>query len=38
MNGSQLAFNDNWRTGGQEAEIIGTTIAPTSNTPQLPRV
>ena len=27
-NGAQLAFNDNWRTGGQEAEIIGTGIPP----------
>lgn len=26
--GVQLAFNDNWRTGGQEAEIIATTVPP----------
>jgi hypothetical protein len=30
-NGTQLAFNDNWRTGGQETEIIATTVAPTNN-------
>jgi hypothetical protein len=30
-NGAQLAFNDNWRTGGQETEIISTTVAPTNN-------
>ena len=30
-NGVQLAFNDNWRTGGQEAEIIATTIPPTND-------
>jgi uncharacterized protein YkwD len=30
-NGAQLAFNDNWRTGGQETEIIATTVAPTNN-------
>jgi hypothetical protein len=29
-NGTQLAFNDNWRTGGQEAEIIATSIAPSN--------
>ena len=27
-NGAVLASNDNWRTGGQEAEIIATTIPP----------
>lgn len=27
-NGVQLAFNDNWRTGGQEAEIIQSTVPP----------
>ncbi|MEO5720888.1 MAG: plastocyanin/azurin family copper-binding protein [Chthoniobacterales bacterium] len=26
-----IATNDNWRTGGQEAEIIATTVAPTSD-------
>ncbi|MEY2564503.1 MAG: hypothetical protein QOH88_2696 [Verrucomicrobiota bacterium] len=30
-NGARLAFNDNWRTGGQETEIIATTVAPTNN-------
>jgi predicted outer membrane repeat protein len=30
-NGTQLASNDNWRTGGQEAEIIGTTVPPTND-------
>jgi hypothetical protein len=30
-NGTQLALNDNWRTGGQEAEIIATTVPPTHN-------
>jgi hypothetical protein len=29
--GGQLAFNDNWRTGGQEAEIIATTVPPSSD-------
>ena len=28
--GTQLAFNDNWRSD-QEAEIIATTVAPTNN-------
>ena len=27
-NGVLLQSNDNWRTGGQEAEIIATTIPP----------
>lgn len=27
-NGAQLAFNDNWRTGGQENEIIATGVSP----------
>jgi hypothetical protein len=27
-NGAVLAANDNWRTGGQEAQIIATTIPP----------
>jgi uncharacterized protein YkwD len=30
-NGTQLAFNDNWRSGGQETEIIATTVAPTND-------
>lgn len=30
-NGVPLAFNDNWRTGGQEAEIIQTTVPPTND-------
>lgn len=30
-NGTQLAFNDNWRTGGQETEIMATTVAPTND-------
>jgi uncharacterized delta-60 repeat protein len=30
-NGVQVAFDDNWRTGGQEAEIIATTIPPTND-------
>jgi hypothetical protein len=30
-NGSQLAFNDNWRVGGQEAAIIATTIPPSND-------
>jgi hypothetical protein len=29
--GQLLAQNDNWRTGGQEAEIIGTTIQPAND-------
>jgi hypothetical protein len=28
-NGAVLQTNDNWRTGGQQAEIIATTVAPT---------
>jgi hypothetical protein len=28
--GAQLAFNDNWRSGGQEAEIVATTIPPSN--------
>ena len=27
-NGGLIRANDNWRTGGQEAEIIATTVAP----------
>jgi hypothetical protein len=27
-NGGLLRSNDNWRTGGQEAEIIASTVAP----------
>lgn len=27
--GVSIAKNDNWRTGGQETEIIATTIPPT---------
>ena len=30
-NGTVLAANDNWRTGGQEAEIIATTVPPADN-------
>lgn len=30
-NGAQLAFNDNWRIGGQEAQIIATTIPPSND-------
>jgi CSLREA domain-containing protein len=30
-NGAVLQTNDNWRTGGQQAEIIATTVAPTRN-------
>jgi photosystem II stability/assembly factor-like uncharacterized protein len=30
-NGALLLANDNWRTGGQEAEIIATTIPPTND-------
>jgi hypothetical protein len=30
-NGTELAFNDNWRTGGQEGEIIATTVPPTDD-------
>jgi hypothetical protein len=29
--GGQLAFDDNWRTGGQEAEIIATGVPPTND-------
>jgi hypothetical protein len=29
--GGLIAANDNWRTGGQEAEIIATTIPPNSD-------
>ena len=30
-NGGLVRENDNWRTGGQEAEIIATTIPPTND-------
>ena len=30
-NGGLVRSNDNWRTGGQEAEIIATTIPPTND-------
>ena len=30
-NGAQLAVNDNWRTGGQEAEITATGIPPSND-------
>jgi len=30
-NGALFQANDNWRTGGQEAEIIATTIPPSNN-------
>jgi hypothetical protein len=30
-NGALLQANDNWRTGGQEAEIIATTIPPSND-------
>ncbi len=29
--GMLIAANDNWRTGGQEAAIIATGVAPTNN-------
>ena len=31
-NGGLIRANDNWRTGGQEAEIIGTTIPPSHDS------
>lgn len=30
-NGAPLAFNDDWRTGGQEAEIMQSTVPPTND-------
>src|SRR6185312_10795666 len=30
-NGTIVRANDNWRTGGQEAEIIATTIPPSND-------
>jgi len=30
-NGTSLGANDNWRTGGQEAEIIATTVPPSDD-------
>jgi len=30
--GTQLRFNDDWRTGGQEAEIIASGVPPTNNS------
>jgi hypothetical protein len=30
-NGAVLQSNDNWKTGGQQAEIIGTTVPPTND-------
>ncbi|MEO5722052.1 MAG: hypothetical protein ABIR71_11350 [Chthoniobacterales bacterium] len=30
--GTLIASNDNWRTGGQEAEIIATTLPPTNDS------
>jgi hypothetical protein len=30
-NGAVLQMNDNWRTGGQQAEIIATTVPPKDN-------
>jgi hypothetical protein len=30
-NGAVLQTNDNWRTGGQEAEIIATTVPPSND-------
>jgi hypothetical protein len=30
-NGGLIRSNDNWRTGGQEAEIIATTIPPSND-------
>lgn len=30
-NGALIRANDNWRTGGQQAEIIATTIPPTND-------
>ena len=29
--GALMASNDNWRTGGQEAEIIASTVPPTND-------
>ena len=29
--GGTIATNDNWRTGGQEAEIIASTVPPTND-------
>jgi hypothetical protein len=31
QNGGLLQVNDNWRTGGQEAEIIATTVPPSDD-------
>ncbi len=30
-NGTTIGMNDNWRTGGQQAEIIATTVPPTND-------
>ena len=30
-NGDLIAFDDDWRTGGQEAEIIATTVPPSND-------
>ena len=30
-NGTPLAFNDNWRTGGQEAQIIASGVPPSND-------
>jgi hypothetical protein len=30
-NGALIRANDNWRVGGQEAEIIASTVPPTNN-------
>jgi hypothetical protein len=30
-NGGLLRANDNWRIGGQETEIIASTVAPTND-------
>jgi uncharacterized delta-60 repeat protein len=30
-NGAQIGFNDNWRSGGQEAQIIATTVPPSND-------
>jgi hypothetical protein len=30
-NGTQLAHNDNWRTGGQQADIIASGVPPSND-------
>ncbi len=31
QNGTSIGMNDNWRTGGQEAEIIASTVPPSND-------